>query len=208
MSPIKVLFLGVSALVLSIVIELALSHAELSWIGLKPGTFRVIEERSIFLETFDRPFLLLDPRSSANRVRIHVRQLHTQLQNPTPIKSQFLHRFRTRFYATVSNLLPAVEVFSLRALSLLATLPLIAIGCVIVGLDGWVRREVRKAGAGLESARIYHVAKRSVRPICLWVSLLYLTVPVTVDVRWAYGLLTIVIPTLVGIMVSRFKKYL
>lgn len=104
-------------------------------------------------------------------------------------------------------MLPTAEIFSLRVLSLLASLPIILIGCIVVGLDGWVRREVRKAGAGIESARIYHVAKRSIKPICMWVSLVYLVAPVTLDVRWAYGLLVIVIPVLVGMTISRFKKY-
>lgn len=208
LSPIKVLFLGAIALVLALVIDLALSHTKLSASGFKPGAARVIEEWDVFMKTFDQRFLLLDPRSSAKRLRVHVRQLQAQLQNPPPIESQFLRHFRMQFYEAVINVLPAVEVFSLRALSLLATLPLIAICCLVIGSDGWVRREVRKAGAGIESARIYHAAKRSVKPICLWVSLLYLTLPVTVDVRWAYGLLTVAIPILVGIAVSRFKKYL
>lgn len=207
MSPIKILFIVVIALVLAVVIDLALSHAKLDAIGFEPGSYRVIEERRVFFRTFDQSFLLLDPRTAANRLKVHVRRLQSHLQNPSPTKSPFVDRFRSQVYATVHSVLPCIEVFSLRVLSLLATAPLIAIACLAVGMDGWVRREVRKAGAGIESARIYHVAKRSIKPLCLWVSLVYLTIPVTLDVRWFYGILAVAIPILVGITISRFKKY-
>lgn len=105
------------------------------------------------------------------------------------------------------RVLPTVEVFSLRVVSLIATFPLVAIFCLVAGLDGWVRREVRKAGAGIESARIYHFAKRSIAPLLMWLSVVYLLVPVVVDVRWVYGILAATIPLLFGIMISRFKKY-
>ncbi len=105
------------------------------------------------------------------------------------------------------GVLPTVEVFSLRVISLIATVPLVAIYCVVAGVDGWVRREVRKAGAGIESARIYHFAKRSIAPLLMWLSVLYLLVPVVVDVRWVYGILGVTIPFLLGVTISRFKKY-
>lgn len=196
------------ALLLAIIVDLAISHPRLDAIGLKPGIDRVPKERHVFLQTFDQPSMLLDPRSAANRLKVHVQQLRFRLQNPPSSQSPFVDRFRSQLHASVINVLPTIEIFSLRALSLCATLPIIVICCVVIGLDGWVRREVRKAGAGIESARIYHVAKRSIKPLCLWVSLLYLTIPVAVDVRWAYGVLTVSIPILVGITISRFKKYI
>ena len=201
-------FLGTIGLGLAIVVDLGLLHANLDTIGFQPSAYRVIEERRVFFQTFDKPYLIVDPRKAANRLKRHVRLLQAQLQIPPPNESKFLDRFRSTLYTHVSGVLPTVEVFSLRALSLVATLPLIAIYCAAFGCDGWVRREVRKAAAGIESARIYHAAKRSVKPLCLWVSLLYFTIPITIDVRWAYGLLALMIPILVGITVSRFKKYI
>ena len=194
-------------MVVALLVELALSHAIPEVLGLKPSANRVLAEWHVFDTTFDQPFLLVDPRQTAERLKVHVRQLHRRLRNASPIESPFLRRFRSQLYANVDRALPTVELFSLRVLSLLASLPIILIGCMVIGLDGWVRREVRKAGAGIESARIYHVAKRSIKPICMWVSLVYLVAPVTLDVRWAYGLLAIVIPVLVGMTISRFKKY-
>lgn len=194
-------------MLLAIVVDLAVTHVRLDEIGFESSIHRVAEERRTFFRTFDRSYLIFDPRSLANTLKVHIRYSQTQLQRPSSSGSQFIDRFRAQMYAHVRAVLPTVEVFSLRALSLLATLPIVAVCSVVVGLDGWVRREVRKAGAGIESARIYHAAKRSIKPICMWVSLLYLTVPANVDVRWAYGILVVVIPVLVGITISRFKKY-
>ncbi|MCY4129548.1 MAG: DUF4400 domain-containing protein [Gammaproteobacteria bacterium] len=207
LSPVRFLFLGSLALVLAIIVDLGVSHVKLDTIGLQPCAYRVIEERRVFLLTFNQPYLIVDPRNAADRLKRHVLRFQAELQNPPPSESQFLDRFRSHLFTNVDRLLPTVEVFSLRVLSLIATLPLIAICCVVMGFDGWVRREVRKAGAGIESARIYHVAKRSIKPLCLWVSLIYLAIPVTLDVRWAYGMLTVAIPILLGVTVSRFKKY-
>ena len=161
----------------------------------------------MFRETFDLSHLLLDPSSSADWVSAQIQHLRTQMESVSVAESPFVEKIVASLSRHIRVVLPTVEVFSLRALSLIATLPVIGICCVVVGVDGWVRREVRKAGAGIESARIYHFAKRSIKPLLLWVSLLYLTLPVTIDVQWAYGILVVAIPLLLGVTISRFKKY-
>ncbi|MCY4096330.1 MAG: DUF4400 domain-containing protein [Gammaproteobacteria bacterium] len=191
----------------AIIVELALSHTQLDAVGVKPSSNRLIEERCVFFSTFEKSFLLVDPRNAAHRLTSYLRDFRIQLEYPPATHSRFVDGFRSQLNALASTVFPAIEVFSLRALSLMATLPIIAICCIVVGLDGFVRREVRKAGAGIESARIYHLAKRSIKPLCVWVSLVYLTLPITLDIRWAYGILVVTIPVLVGISISRFKKY-
>ena len=188
-------------------VDLATSHTKLNAFGAQSVADRVTYERREFDSTFDGAYLLLDPRPAENWLNTHFRALESRLRNPPMTGSPFVNRFLARVNVYVHSVLPAVEVFSLRVLSLVATLPIIAIGCLVLGVDGWVRREVRKAGAGIESARIYHFAKRSIKPLILWVSLMYLIVPFPVDVRYPYGILAVVIPILLGIAISRFKKY-
>ena len=201
------MFFGVVALLAAILVELAISHAKIEEIGVKSSVNRVVEEWGVFERTFDQLFLLVDPRNVAKSFRVHLRRLHSQLQKPSRIESPILERFRSQLNSAVNSVLPAIEVFALRVLSLISVFPIIVLCCLVIGLDGWVRREVRKAGAGIESARIYHAAKRSIRPICLWACLIYLAAPITLDVRWVYGVLAVVIPVLVGVTISRFKKY-
>ena len=207
LSPVRIFFLLIVGLLLTIVIDVAVTHTKLDAIGFKPGVERIAEERRVFFETFDLPILLLDPRSTAHWLDMQLLHLRIRFQNLSVTQNRFANSFLTSLSDYVSTVLPTVEMFSLRLLSLIATLPVVAICCLIAGVDGWVRREVRKAGAGIESARIYHFAKRSIKPMCLWVSLLYLVVPATINVRWAYGILAVVVPLLLGVTISRFKKY-
>ncbi len=188
-------------------VDLAISHTKLEAFGVQSVADRVTDEQREFDATFDGAYLLLDPRPAANWLNAHFRALGSRLRSPPMTGSPFVNRFLSRVNVHVHSVLPAIEVFSLRVCSLVATLPIIAIGCLVLGVDGWVRREVRKAGAGIESARIYHFAKRSIKPLILWVSLMYLIVPFPLDVRYPYGILVVVIPLLLSITISRFKKY-
>lgn len=200
-------FLGIVALLIAIVVDLAVVHSALNSVGFKSGVERIAEERRLFANTFDTSLLLLDPRPAADWLNTHVRHFEVRSQIAPATGNRFLNGLITRLSDQLNTVLPTFEWFVLRTLSLAAAMPVIAICSLVAGFDGWVRREVRKAGAGFESARIYHLAKRSIKPLLLWVCLLYLIVPVTVDVRWAYGILVIAVPLLLGITISRFKKY-
>lgn len=98
--------------------------------------------------------------------------------------------------------------FLVRLLILLLTLPLM-LTAVFVGLvDGLVRRDVRRFGAGRESGFVYHRAKAALMPLAVLPWVLYLAMPVS-----AHPLL-ILLPSaaLLGLAValtaSSFKKYL
>lgn len=98
--------------------------------------------------------------------------------------------------------------FMVRLLVLVLTLPLV-LTAVFVGLvDGLVRRDVRKFGAGRESGFVYHRAKASLLPLAILPWVIYLAMPVSVHP------LLILLPSaaLLGLAVSltagSFKKYL
>ncbi|MBI0473381.1 TIGR03747 family integrating conjugative element membrane protein, partial [Pectobacterium parmentieri] len=80
---------------------------------------------------------------------------------------------------------------------------------VFVGLvDGLVRRDVRRFGAGRESGFIYHRAKASLLPLALLPWVTYLALPISVHP------LIILLPgaaslgVAVALTASSFKKYL
>lgn len=208
LSPVRIFFLLVIGLVLAILVDIAIAQTKADLVGFKPAAARIVAERHVFFSAFDTPFLLFDPRTSAQQLNALVQHVAQAAQTWPSSKNRFANRLRSHLVDNLNTVLPVVEVFSLRVLSLAATLPVIVIFCLVASVDGWVRREVRKAGAGVESARIYHFAKRSIKPLVLWVSLLYLTLPVSIDVRWAYGILVVSVPLLLGISISRFKKYI
>ncbi|HBO4846944.1 TPA: TIGR03747 family integrating conjugative element membrane protein [Pseudomonas aeruginosa] len=98
--------------------------------------------------------------------------------------------------------------FLVRLLVLLLTLPLIFTAAFVGLIDGLVRRDVRRFGAGRESGFIYHRAKASLMPLAVLPWITYLALPISVHP------LLILLPSaaLLGMAVSltagSFKKYL
>ena len=97
----------------------------------------------------------------------------------------------------------AVWLFAFVALSF------VCLTAAFVGLiDGLVRRDVRRFGAGRESGFIYHRAKASLMPLAVLPWVTYLALPISVHP------LLILLPSaaLLGLAVSltagSFKKYL
>ncbi|HBO0859757.1 TIGR03747 family integrating conjugative element membrane protein [Pseudomonas aeruginosa] len=98
--------------------------------------------------------------------------------------------------------------FLVRLLILVLSLPLVFTATFIGFIDGLVRRDVRKFGAGRESGFLYHRAKASLLPLAVLPWVIYLALPVSVHP------LLILLPSaaLLGVAVnltaSSFKKYL
>jgi len=98
--------------------------------------------------------------------------------------------------------------FGVRLLILILTLPLILTAAFVGLIDGLVRRDVRRFGAGRESGFVYHRAKASLLPLAVLPWVVYLALPVSIHP------LVILLPSaaLLGLAVNltaaSFKKYL
>jgi integrating conjugative element membrane protein (TIGR03747 family) len=101
-----------------------------------------------------------------------------------------------------------VLVFLVRLLVLCLTLPLFLMSGLIGLIDGLVRRDVRRFGAGRESGFIYHRAKACLVPLAALPWATYLALPISLHP------LLILLPSamLLGLAVclaaATFKKYL
>jgi len=101
-----------------------------------------------------------------------------------------------------------VLTFLVRFFVLVLTLPLFLLAAFVGFVDGLVRRDVRRFGAGRESGFIYHRAKASLMPLAVLPWVTYLALPVSVHP------LLILLPSaaLLGIATdiatATFKKYL
>lgn len=99
-------------------------------------------------------------------------------------------------------------VFLVRLLVLCLTLPLFLMTAFVGLVDGLVRRDIRRFGAGRESGFIYHRARASLIPLAVLPWVTYLALPVSVNP------LLILLPSaaLLGVAVciaaATFKKYL
>src|SRR3546814_10688164 len=81
-----------------------------------------------------------------------------------------------------SNLIAAAYttlVFLVRLLVLCLTLPLFLMAAFVGLVDGLVRRDIRRFGAGRESGFIYHRARASLIPLAVLPWVTYLALPVS-----------------------------
>jgi len=98
--------------------------------------------------------------------------------------------------------------FLVRLLVLGLTMPLFILAAFVGLVDGLVRRDIRRFGAGRESGFLYHRAKASIIPLLVLPWVVYLALPVSLHPLWillpSAGLLCLAMNLTAG----SFKKYL
>jgi len=99
-------------------------------------------------------------------------------------------------------------VFLVRLLVLCLMLPLFCMVAFVGLVDGLVRRDIRRFGAGRESGFVYHRAKAALMPLLVlpWVS--YLALPVSVSPLLILLPSALLLGVVVDITAGSFKKYL
>lgn len=208
LSPLTLALYLVFALLLAIVLDLALARVELPLGQLKPSAERLNVEHQALAATYSADWYFFDPKPHLTAAQVRLNAIELRLiAIDRDIRISLLARLARHWRDFLTRLLPVLEVFTIRLLNLAAIVPILFIACLVACIDGIVRREVRKAGAGLESARIYHFAKRLIKPWVIWTSISYLAVPLVIEPLWLYAAWIFVLPVLVSIVTSRFKKY-
>ncbi|AYA08451.1 TIGR03747 family integrating conjugative element membrane protein [Dickeya dianthicola] len=99
-------------------------------------------------------------------------------------------------------------IFAIRVAILVLSVPLFIMVSVIGVVDGLVRRDLRRYGAGYESSFVYHHAKRYVKPAMYGPCMLYLAWPTAV---WPNLLLlpsAMMLGFVLTVVTGAFKKYL
>lgn len=101
-----------------------------------------------------------------------------------------------------------VLVFLLRLLVLTLTLPLFLMAAFVGLVDGLVRRDVRRFGAGRESGFVYHRARASLMPLAVLPWVTYLALPVSLHPLFILLPSAALLGIAVDISAATFKKYL
>lgn len=101
-----------------------------------------------------------------------------------------------------------VFTFVVRLAVLTFAMPLFLLAVITGAVDGLMRRDLRKFGAGRESSFIYHRAKRTLLPLmaCPWV--IYLSLPWSVNPNWVLLPCATLLGCMIAITSATFKKYL
>lgn len=98
--------------------------------------------------------------------------------------------------------------FLLRLTILLRAVPLFALAIIIGLIDGLVRRDLRRFGAGHESGFVYHHARRMISSSLIATGLVWLAVPVFLVPEYVLMLGSLIIGVTVSVDIGTFKKYL
>jgi len=101
-----------------------------------------------------------------------------------------------------------VLVFIVRLLVLCLMLPLFFMAAFVGRVDGLVRRDIRRFGAGRESGFVYHRAKAALMPLLVLPWVIYLAMPVSVSPVLILLPSAVLLGVVADIAAGSFKKYL
>ncbi len=123
-----------------------------------------------------------------------------------------IHYYIGTLYTHLDNGLNAAAftglVFLVRLLVLFLTLPLFVTAAFVGLIDGLVRRDLRRFGAGRESGYIYHRAKACLMPMVILPWVIYLSCPVSVHPFFILVPSSVLLAIAVNITMGSFKKYI
>lgn len=99
-------------------------------------------------------------------------------------------------------------IFVVRLTILVLVTPLFMLASFTGFIDGLMRRDLRKFGAGRESSFVYHRAKRAVMPLMIIPWIIYLSLPFSLNPIAIFLPCAVVLGATVAITATTFKKYL
>ncbi|MGF6331134.1 integrating conjugative element membrane protein (TIGR03747 family) [Pseudomonas sp. BS3782 TE3695] len=117
-----------------------------------------------------------------------------------------------QLYVSIEDLvLAAVYVtftFVVRLSILVLATPLFLLAALTGLVDGLMRRDLRKFGAGRESSFVYHRAKRAVIPLLIVPWVIYLSLPFSINPLAVFFPCAVFLGMVIAITAATFKKFL
>ncbi|AHL34874.1 membrane protein [Pseudomonas brassicacearum] len=123
------------------------------------------------------------------------------------------------FWSRVNQLYVSIEDFVLAAVYvtftfvvrltiLVLAIPLFLLAVATGFVDGLMRRDLRKFGAGRESSFVYHRAKRAVIPLLIVPWIIYLSLPFSLNPMAVFLPCAVLLGVTTAITAATFKKYI
>ena len=117
-----------------------------------------------------------------------------------------------QFYVSIEDfVIAAVYVtftFVVRLTILVLATPLFLLAMFTGFVDGLMRRDLRKFGAGRESSFVYHRAKRAVIPLLIVPWIIYLSLPFSINPMIVFLPCAVMLAVTITITTATFKKYI
>ncbi|BBP58060.1 TIGR03747 family integrating conjugative element membrane protein [Pseudomonas veronii] len=123
-----------------------------------------------------------------------------------------LWSWANQFYVSIEDfVIAAVYVtftFVVRLTILVLATPLFLLAMFTGFVDGLMRRDLRKFGAGRESSFVYHRAKRAVIPLLIVPWIIYLSLPFSINPMIVFLPCAVMLAVTITITTATFKKYI
>ena len=208
----------------SLIFSIVLEFVGMLWFWPEQGWHHSHEmwlsEQGWLSDHFKNSLLVQEPAQATAKVLEHLNdwvvvrsgwgQSDTQLQllsHETSLQGQF-----AQAYVLVQDYLLAalftVFTFVVRLAVLTLATPLFMLAVITGVVDGLMRRDLRKFGAGRESSFVYHRAKRTLLPLMISPWLIYLSMPWSLNPNWILLPCAALLGCMVTMTASTFKKYL
>jgi integrating conjugative element membrane protein (TIGR03747 family) len=183
-------------------------------------------EVSQFSETFTRSALVQEPGRTVHLVVLHtydwmfvksglldwIKDASAQASAPAHKQGLDFRHYLSLFYVHLEGYLIAsaytVMIFMVRLLILCLAMPMFVMAAFVGFIDGLVRRDIRRFGAGRESGFIYHRARASLMPLAVLPWVVYLALPISVHPLVVLLPAAIALGVTVDLTAGTFKKYL
>ena len=224
--PFRILGVLLGSLLLSILIECVGMHLFWSEQGWKHSQHMFRYELDQISDHFTRSAIVQEPGRTTHRVidtaytwmfvktglLEWISQASAQARAPGKSSNKNFKFYISQVYIWVESYLIAAAfttlTFLVRLLVLILTIPLFIMATFVGLVDGLVRRDIRKFGAGRESGFLYHRVKASVIPLAIMPWVIYLALPISVHPLWILLPSAALLGLAVNLTAGSFKKYL
>ncbi|QRI92950.1 TIGR03747 family integrating conjugative element membrane protein [Delftia lacustris] len=224
--PLRLLGVLIASLLLSIVVECVGMHVFWKDQGWRHSQAMLEYELSHLSRDFVRSAVLREPGRTAQQVvgagyewlvvrtRLEARVAGgaERARAPSRVEQRNFRYYLSLVYVWAEAYLIAAAfttlTFAVRLLILVLTLPLFVLAAFVGFVDGLVRRDVRRFGAGRESGFLYHRAKATLLPLAVAPWVVYLAMPWSVHPTLVLLPGAVLLGVVLSITVSSFKKYL
>ncbi|PMV22639.1 MULTISPECIES: TIGR03747 family integrating conjugative element membrane protein [unclassified Pseudomonas] len=222
MLPFHILGALLGSLILSIVVECVGMTLFWQQEGWRHAQAMLTFELDQLSENFTRSLLVSEPGKTGERWMMRGYQLilvdsglaaqKRTAHEQTRRYSWDIQYYRGRLAALIENYLIAsayaVLVFGVRLMVLCLSLPFCLTALWVGVIDGLVRRDLRRFGAGRESGFVYHRAKTCLIPLTALPWAAYLASPVSINPLLVALPMTVLLAVMASITAANFKKHL
>lgn len=123
-------------------------------------------------------------------------------------KSSIVYIYINSVGVYVKAIINIILIFLIRLVILILSIPIFILAAIVGCVDGLVRRDIRRFGAGRESSFLYYHSKAWIKPMLILSWLIYLSVPFTIHPNAVFIPMAFLFGLSISITFGSFKKYL